>query len=329
MSLEGRSALVTGAAGFIGSHLTERLVREGARVRAFVHYNSRGDRGWLDQIPDSISREIEFHTGDLRDPSATRRAVQGSDLVFHLGALIAIPYSYVNPLDFVQTNVLGTAHVLEACRELGVERIVHTSTSEVYGTAQHVPIDESHPLVGQSPYSASKIGADQLAESYRRSFGLPLATARPFNVYGPRQSTRAVVPAIALQCLAGGPIKLGSLRPTRDLTYVDDTVEGFVRLGMSPDAVGEVVNLGSGREISIGALAETIAKLVDVRVPIVEDSDRLRPADSEVRQLRAGVQKARELLDWQAQIELEEGLGRTIRWLESNRTFYDASRYAI
>lgn len=329
MSLAGRSALVTGATGFIGSHLTERLVREGARVRAFVHYNSRGDRGWLDRLPESVAGEIDFFAGDLKDPQATRRAVQGNELVFHLGALIAIPYSYVNPMDFVQTNVLGTAHVLEACRDLGIDRLVHTSTSEVYGTAQHTPIDERHPLVGQSPYAASKIAADQLAESYRRSFAVPVTTARPFNVYGPRQSARAVVPAIAVQCLAGGPVRLGSLRPTRDLTFVEDTVDGFVRLATAPGAVGEVVNLGSGREISIGALAETIAKLVDVRVPILEDADRVRPADSEVRQLRAGVDKARGLLGWQARVELEEGLLRTIRWLESNRGHYHGSRYAI
>ncbi len=329
VTVASRRVLVTGAGGFIGSHLAERLVREGAQVRAFVHYNSRGDRGWLDRIPAETARQIDFFAGDLKDPQAVRRAVADSELVFHLGALIAIPYSYVNPLDFVQTNVLGTAHVLEACREIGVERLVHTSTSEVYGTAQRAPIDETHPLVGQSPYAASKIGADQLAESYRRSFGVPVATARPFNVFGPRQSARAVVAAIAVQCLAGGPVRLGSLRPTRDLTYVDDTVDGFLRLATAPGAVGEVVNLGSGREISIGALAETIAKLVDVRVSIVEDESRVRPANSEVGRLQAGVDKARELLGWQARVELEEGLLRTIRWLESNRELYDDSRYAI
>lgn len=327
--LEGRRVLVTGAAGFVGSHLCERLLREGARVRAFVRYNSRGDRGWLDELPPQTTPEIEFFTGDLKDPEAVHRAADGAEVVFHLGALIAIPYSYVNPLDFVQTNVLGTAHVLDACRRADVERIVHTSTSEVYGTAQRAPIDEAHPLVGQSPYSASKIAADQLAESYRRCFGLPVATARPFNVYGPRQSARAIVPAIAVQCLSSRTVELGSLHPTRDLTFVEDTVDGFLRLASEPAALGEVVNLGSGREISIGALAETIAKLVDVRVEIVCNEKRMRPPDSEVGRLRADVSKARDLLGWAPRMDLEEGLRRTIEWLAAHRPRYAAAGYAI
>jgi len=329
VTLRGRRVLVTGAAGFVGSHLTERLVREGAQVRAFVRYSSRGERGWLDRSAPELRGEIEFFAGDLKDPEAIRRATEGREVVFHLGALIAIPYSYVNPLDFVQTNVLGTAHVLDACRTAGVERLVHTSTSEVYGSAQRIPIDEKHPTVGQSPYSASKIAADQLVESYRRSFDVPVATARPFNVYGPRQSARAIVPAIAVQCLAGGSVELGSLTPTRDLTYVDDTVDGFVRLATADGALGEVVNLGSGREIQVGALAETIAKLVDVGARISCDPDRLRPSDSEVARLCADAGKARALLGWQPRVELEEGLRRTIDWLDANGSAYDAGRYAI
>ncbi len=327
--LQGRSVLVTGAAGFIGSALSERLVREGAEVRAFVRYNSRGDRGWLEDCSADVVSSLEVVTGDLRDPGAVRRAVADRELVFHLAALIAIPYSYVNPLDFVQTNVLGTAYLLDACLHAGVERVVHTSTSEVYGTARYCPIDEAHPVIGQSPYSASKIAADQLAESYYRSFSLPVATLRPFNTFGPRQSARAVVPTIATQCLAGRDVKLGSLHPTRDLTYVDDTVDGFVRMAAADAALGEVVNLGSGREIAIGDLAEKILEMTASPSKIVLDETRVRPARSEVERLQADNDKARRLLGWQPRVGLEEGLERTVAWLERHLRLYKSDLYHV
>jgi dTDP-glucose 4,6-dehydratase len=325
--LRGRRILVTGAAGFIGSHLTERLAEDGAEVRAFVRYNSQSSSGWLDTLPASTQDAIETFRGDLKDPEAVRRAVCDRDVVLHLGALIAIPYSYANPLDFVQTNVVGTAHVLDACRQAGVERVVLTSTSEVYGTAQYTPIDERHPLVGQSPYSASKIGGDQLGESYFRAFDLPVVTARPFNTYGPRQSSRAIIPAIAVQCLAGIPGKLGSLTPTRDLTYVTDVVDGFVRLATTPGIEGEAVQLGSGKEISIGALATRIAERCGSDTPITEDPSRLRPGASEVHRLVSDPSKARRLLDWQAVTSIEEGLDQTLDWLGRNTHRYRVDHY--
>jgi dTDP-glucose 4,6-dehydratase len=325
--LRGRRVLVTGAAGFIGSHLTERLVAEGAEVRAFVRYNSQSSRGWLDTLGTATQAAIETFRGDLKDPDAVRRSVCDRDLVLHLGALIAIPYSYTNPLDFVQTNVVGTAHVLGACRQAGVERVVLTSTSEVYGTAQHAPITEQHPLVGQSPYSASKIGADQLGESYFRAFDLPVVTARPFNTYGPRQSARAIIPAIAVQCLAGIPVKLGSLTPTRDLTYVEDVVDGFVQLATTPGIEGEVVQLGSGKEISIGALAACIAERCGSEASITEDPSRLRPGPSEVHRLVSDPDKARRLLGWRASTSIEQGLDRTLDWLGRNTHRYRVDQY--
>ncbi len=328
-SLRGRSVLVTGAGGFIGSTLTERLVSEGARVRAFVRYGSRGSAGWIDDFDPDVRGALEIAGGDLKDPVAVRRAVDGCEIVFHLGALVAIPYSYLHPFDFVQTNVVGTAHVLDACREAGVGRLVHTSTSEVYGSASSVPIAESHPLVGQSPYSASKIGADQLAESYHRSFGLPVVTVRPFNTYGPRQSARAIVPAIASQCLSGRTVKLGSLHPTRDLTYVDDTVDGFVRAATAKDAEGLVVNLGSGREISIGDLADALVRVCGGDASIERDDRRVRPAASEVDRLRADNERARTLLGWEPRVTLEEGLVRTVTWLDSHLSLYRPDEYSV
>src|SRR5947209_10461767 len=275
----GKPVLVTGAGGFIGSHLVERLVRDGHEVRALVRYNGRDDRGHLDRLPREVQDAIEVHRGDLKDPEAVRRAIEGRSWVFHLGALIAIPYSYQNPLDVVQTNVLGTAHVLDACRDSrSLERVVLTSTSEVYGTAQYVPIDERHPLRGQSPYAATKIAADALGESYHRSFGLPVAILRPFNTFGPRQSARAVIPTAISQALTRPVLRLGSLDPRRDLTYVKDTVAGFVAIARCDAAVGRVVNIGRGEDISIGALVERIAARIGKPIRVEDDPDRVRPA---------------------------------------------------
>lgn len=324
-----KRVLVTGAAGFIGSHLVERLVREGHRVRAYVHYNSRNDWGNLELVASEVKREVEVVTGDIADPFSVRHATKGVQIVYHLASLIAIPYSYVAPQSYVQTNVQGAINVLQAAREEGVERVVHTSTSECYGTAQYVPIDEKHPLQGQSPYSASKIGADMLAESYWRSFGLPVAIIRPFNTFGPRQSARAVIPTIISQALKGGVIKLGSLTPTRDMNYVDNTVDGFLAVAQHPAAVGQVINVGSGREISIGDLARLIVRLVGSSSEVVEDSQRVRPAASEVERLLCGHAKARELLGWVPRVELEEGLRRSIDWFRVHLDRYKTDIYNI
>ena len=322
-------ALVTGAGGFIGSHLVERLVHEGHRVRAFVHYNSRNDWGNLELADASVKREIEVVSGDIVDPFAVHSAMRDAAVVFHLSSLIAIPYSYVAPHSYVQTNVQGALNVLQAARDEGVELVVHTSTSECYGTALYVPIDERHPLQGQSPYSASKIGADMLAQSYWRSFGLKVATIRPFNTFGPRQSARAVIPTIIAQALKGGPIKLGSLSPTRDMNFVDNTVDGFVAVARAPAAVGEVINVGSGREASIGELAQTIVRLIGSRSEVVEDTKRLRPVNSEVERLLCDNARARELLGWSPRIDLEDGLHRTIEWFERNLDRYKSDIYNV
>lgn len=321
--------LVTGAAGFIGSHLVERLVREGHEVRAYVHYNSRNDWGNLELVDPAVKREIEVVTGDIADPFSVRHATRGVQVVYHLSSLIAIPYSYVAPQSYVQTNVQGAINVLQAAREEGVERVVHTSTSECYGTAQYVPIDEKHPLQGQSPYSASKIGADMLAESYWRSFELPVAIIRPFNTFGPRQSARAVIPTIISQALKGGTIKLGSLTPTRDMNYVDNTVDGFLAVAQHPAAVGQVINVGSGREISIGDLARLIVQLVGSSSEVVEDNQRIRPANSEVERLLCGHAKAKDLLGWTPRIGLEEGLQRSIDWFRGHLDRYKTDIYNI
>lgn len=324
-----RKVLVTGAAGFIGSHLVERLVRDGHRVRAFVHYNSRNDWGNLELVDAAVRAEVEVITGDIADPFSVRQAVRGTQVVYHLASLIAIPYSYVAPQSYVQTNVLGAVNVLQAARDEGVERVVHTSTSECYGTAQRVPIDEEHPLQGQSPYSASKIGADMLAESYWRSFGLPVAIIRPFNTFGPRQSARAVIPTIISQALRGGAIKLGSLSPTRDMNYVDNTVDGFVAVAGHPAAVGQVINVGSGREIAIGELARLIVRMVGSRSEVVEDTQRIRPAHSEVERLLCSHAKASRLLGWSPGVDLETGLERTIAWFGRHLDRYKTDIYNI
>jgi len=329
MNWMGKAVLVTGAGGFIGSHLSERLVREGAHVRAFVRYNSRGDEGLLNLMPRELYRELEIISGDLRDGDAIHAAVRGVDVVFHLGALIAIPYSYLHPREVIETNILGTTNVLMAAREHEIGRVVHTSTSEVYGTAQYVPIDESHLLQGQSPYSASKIGADKIAESFCRSFGTPVATLRPFNTYGPRQSARAVIPTIISQALTADAIRLGALDPMRDFTFVEDTVEGFLRAGFHDTAIGEEVNLGAGECISIGDLAQKILALVGRDLPITCEQVRLRPSQSEVMRLQADTQKARRLLHWEPQISLDEGLQRTIAWIGANLRRYRPDVYEV
>ena len=327
MSLKGKRVLVTGAGGFIGSHLTERLVELGAEVRALVRYNSSGSHGWLDHSP--LHEQIDVIAGDVADAGSVACAMADRQVIFHLAALIGIPYSYQAPVSYVQTNINGTLNVLEACRRFDVERMVHTSTSEVYGTALHVPIDEAHPLQGQSPYSATKIGADKLAEAYFRSFGTPVVTVRPFNTFGPRQSARAVIPTIIAQCLKGDRVRLGNLSATRDLNYVANTVDGFVRAATAPEAVGQTINLGSGREISIEQLAHLIAELVGKKITIETESQRLRPEKSEVERLLADNARARKLLDWQPAVDLEEGLQRTIAWLRDNQGRYRPDVYQV
>jgi dTDP-glucose 4,6-dehydratase len=327
LNWHGKRVLVTGAGGFIGSHLSERLVELGARTRALVHYNALGSWGWLDQSP--CKGDIEVVAGDIADRDSVRNAVKDTEVVFHLAALIAIPYSYQAPASYVRTNIQGTLNVLQAAQELNVERVVHTSTSEVYGTARMVPISEEHPLQGQSPYSASKIGADKIAEAFHCSFNVPVVTVRPFNTFGPRQSARAVIPTIITQCLAGEQVRLGHLHPTRDLNYVANTVEGFLRAAAEPKALGQAINLGSGREISVGDLAQLIGRLVGKPIQIVSDDRRLRPGKSEVERLLADNSKARSLLGWEPRIGLEDGLQRTIDWLRENHRRYRTGVYVV
>jgi NAD dependent epimerase/dehydratase len=316
--------LITGADGFIGSHLTEALVRQGFKVRVFVMYNSFGTWGWLDRCSDDVKGNFEVFSGDIRDPHGAKDAMKGCDVVLHLAALIAIPFSYHSPDTYIDTNVKGTLNVLQAARELGVSKVIHTSTSEVYGTAKYVPITEEHPLQGQSPYSASKIGADQLAYSFYKSFNLPVITLRPFNTYGPRQSARAVIPTIITQIASGKrSIKLGATSPTRDFNYVQDTVAGFVAAVNSTKGFGEVINVGSNFEVSIGETARLIAEVMNTQIEIIADEERLRPESSEVERLWADNRKAEELLGWRpdyAGIEgLKKGLAETVQWFtESN-----------
>ncbi len=327
----GKKVLVTGAGGFIASHLVEELVAQGAQVRAFTRYNSRGDPGLLSQLPSDVLSRVELIAGDLRDLPAVKDAVQGCSHVFHLGALIAIPYSYVHPSEVVETNVMGTMNILLAGRETGVQRIVHTSTSEVYGTALRVPIDEEHPLQGQSPYSASKIGADKIAESFYRSFDLPVVTLRPFNTYGPRQSARAVIPTIISQALATqtNQIRLGNLEARRDLTYVSDTVAGFMKAAETVGIEGQTINLGAGSEITVAELVQEIITLTGKPLEIVVDASRLRPGKSEVQRLLSDNSKARQLLGWQPQVPLRQGLERTIAWIAQHLNLYQPNRYQI
>ena len=326
---QNKQVLVTGAGGFIGSHLVETLAREGAQVRALVRYNSRGDWGLLKLLPPELLAQVEVAAGDLRELSTIKAAMEGVSHVFHLGALIAIPYSYVHPAEVVETNVIGTLNVLLAGRELGTKRIVHTSTSEVYGTARQVPINESHPLQGQSPYSASKIGADKIAESFFLSYNLPVVTLRPFNTYGPRQSTRAVIPTIITQALTQEVVRLGNLEARRDLTYVSDTVAGFLKAAATPGIEGETVNLGVGAEITIGELAEKIIRLVGRPVQIEIDAARLRPEKSEVQRLLSDNARAKEIMGWEPQVSFEEGLGRTIAWVREHLGLYRSGEYQL
>lgn len=324
---EGRTVLVTGAAGFIGSHLVERLVAAGASTRAFVRYNSGGRWGWLDESP--AKTEIEVVLGDIRDADCVTKALAGADTVFHLAALIGIPYSYDAPLSYVRTNVEGTLNVLQAALGADVRVVVHTSTSEVYGSAKYVPIDEEHPLQGQSPYSASKIGGDKLAEAFHDSFGLPVVTVRPFNTFGPRQSARAVIPTIFTQLLSDDVVRLGNVHPTRDFTFVADTVSAFVAAAEASSAIGRVVNVGSGAEISIGDLVEAAARVLGKEAVIVTDETRMRPPQSEVDRLWADATLARELLGWQPTVSLTEGLAETAEWISANRERYAVGRYAV
>jgi NAD dependent epimerase/dehydratase len=328
-SLSGRSVLVTGAGGFIGSHLVERLVRDGARVRALCRYNSRNERGTLDWLAPEVMAEVEVVLGELRDVESVSGAVHGTKTVFHLGAQIAIPYSYMNPRDFVEVNVLGSMNVAQAALRHGVERVVHTSTSEVYGNAVTLPITETHPLEPRSPYAASKVAADKLMDSYQRSFGLPVCVLRPFNTYGPRQSARAVIPTIIAQALAGSAVRLGSLHPRRDLTYVDDTADGFVAAATHPAAVGRTIQLGTNRDLSVGELVEMVGEILGRRLTVEADPARVRPHDSEVKRLVSAAVLARELLGWEPRVALADGLARTVDWIERNVHHYRPHQYVV
>ena len=322
--------LITGAGGFIGSHLTEELVRQGEEIRAFVRYNSRDERGLLEDLPKEIQNQIEVIPGDLKDPDGIKKAVKGCSKVFHLGALIAIPYSYIHPFDFIQTNVVGMAHLLNACLEEGtLERVIHTSTSEVYGTAQYIPIDEKHPLQAQSPYSASKIAADKLAESYYLSFGLPIATIRPFNTFGPRQSLRAIIPTIVSQAINDKKIRLGNTIPRRDFLFVKDTIRGFIQLGKCEGAVGKVVNIGTGTDISIEELVKKILGLMGKQGEIEVEDRRIRPEKSEVTQLLSDTRLAQKLFQWAPQYTLEDGLRETIEWYQKNIHRFKVGSYPL
>lgn len=336
MKLKGKRILVTGADGFIGSHLTEELIRQGHDVKAFVYYNSFNSWGWLDRSPKEILNQLEVFSGDIRDPYGVKKAMEDCQVVLHLAALIAIPYSYHSPDTYVDTNIKGTLNILQAAKELGIEKVVHTSTSEVYGTAQFVPITEEHPLQGQSPYSASKIGADQMAIAYYNSFGLPVSIIRPFNTYGPRQSARAVIPTIITQIANGHKsIRLGSLHPTRDFNYVEDTVRGFLAVAKSDRSIGEVINIGSNYEVSIGQTVEMIAELMGSQIEVFSDDQRIRPVKSEVERLWADNTKARELIGWEPKYAgmegFRRGLSQTIEWFcnPDNLKQYKAGLYNL
>ena len=332
MYIKGKKVLVTGADGFIGSHLVEALLKEGCKVKAFVYYNSFNSWGWLDTFPKELLSQIEVFAGDIRDPNGVREAIKGVDIVFHLAALIAIPFSYHSPDSYVDTNIKGTLNVLQAARDYGTEKILVTSTSEVYGTAKYVPIDENHPFQGQSPYSASKIGADKIAESFYRSFNLPVSIVRPFNTYGPRQSARAIIPTIITQLLSGqSEIKLGSLTPTRDFNFVKDTVAGFIAIAKSDKTVGEEINIASQQEISIGKLAEELIAQINPKARIVTEDIRLRPEKSEVERLLGSCKKIRELTDWNPTYDFSTGIAETIEWFRKpeNLARYKAEIYNL
>ena len=325
-----KKILVTGSDGFIGSHLTEELVRAGYQVKAFVYYNSFNTWGWLDTLPSDVMKNVEIFQGDVRDPNGVKEAMKGTAAVFHLAALIAIPFSYHSPDTYVDTNIKGTLNILQAAREQDLERVLVTSTSEVYGTAQYVPMDEKHPFQGQSPYSATKIGADRLAESFYRSFQLPVSIVRPFNTFGPRQSARAVIPTIITQLLAGKEkIHLGSLTPTRDFNYVKDTVNGFIKIYESERTIGEEINIATQHEISIGELAEELIRQINPNAKIVCDEERLRPEKSEVNRLLGSNKKIKELTNWKPVYSFEEGLSETISFFKDNMDKYKPDIYNI
>lgn len=330
MDLKNKKVFVTGADGFIGSHLVERLLELGSNVTALVQYNSFNSWGWIDTLSEEKKKEIKVFAGDIRQYDNLKKAMENAEVVFHLAALIAIPYSYISPAAYVKTNVEGTLNVMQAALDGNVERVIHTSTSEVYGTAIYVPIDENHPLQGQSPYSASKIGADKIAESFYRSFELPVATVRPFNTYGPRQSARAVIPTIVSQILSGKKtIELGAITPTRDMNFVKDTVEGFIKVAESDNSVGEVINVGSGKEISIGDLAKLIIDIIGKEVKISCDNERIRPEKSEVNRLLANNEKCKKLTEWTQKYSLEEGLKETIEWISHNMQYFKTDIYNV
>lgn len=330
MNIKNKNVVVTGAGGFIGSHLTEELVRKGANVKAFVHYNSRNDWGLLELLKEDVLSEVEIVSGDITDPFFVKTATKDADIIFHLAALIGIPYSYIAPESYVNVNIKGTLNVLQAGLDNEVNKIVHTSTSETYGTAEYTPIDEAHPLKGQSPYSASKIGADKMAESYYRSFDLPVAIIRPFNTFGPRQSARAIIPTIISQALTKDEVHVGSLSPVRDLTFVKDTVNGFIEIGTSERSIGEVINIGTRSGVTIGELLQNILRVLgkeDIR--IVEDTDRVRPDKSEVMELICDNSKATQLLEWSPQYTLDEGLAETIEWMKNHINLYKTDNYVV
>jgi NAD dependent epimerase/dehydratase len=329
MTLAGKKVLITGAAGFIGSHLTDLLVKSGAKVRAVAHYNGRGDLGNLAFLDDAVTRELDVVLSDVRDRTAMRKAVEGCDYVFHLAALIGIPYSYQAPQSYVDVNIVGTLNLLEACRDVGVARMVHTSTSETYGTAQYVPIDEQHPLHAQSPYAATKVAADQLAYSYYASFHTPVVTVRPFNTYGPRQSMRAVIPTIIAQALAGDQLRLGSLTPVRDFLFVRDTARGFVAAATAENVLGEVLNLGTGVGVTVGDVVERVGRSLNKKLHVTTSDDRLRPEKSEVLQLLCSAEKSQRLAGWTPTVDLDAGLAETIAWIEKHRDRYRAQGYAV
>lgn len=329
MSLKGKKVFITGGGGFVGSHLVEALVKAGSKVRALVHYNSRNDWGMLEDLDKKILKEVEVITGDIRDGDALRWMVKDQEVIFHLAALIGIPYSYVNPKDVIETNITGSLNLLLAALDANIEKFVHTSTSEVYGTAKYVPMDENHPINPQSPYAASKVSADQIALSFYRSFSLPVGIIRPFNIYGPRQSARAVIPNMLIQGLQGKRIKLGSLFPTRDLTYVEDAVKGFILFAQSDKTTGEVVNLGTGKEVSISELVGIIGRELGKPLKTESESKRIRPEKSEVERLVADVSKAKKLFNWELKISLEKGIEKTIRWMKKNSWRYKKGIYNI
>ena len=329
MDWANKKVLITGSEGFIGSHLTERLVALGAEVKALVMYNSFNTWGWIDTFRPGEKNKLHIICADIREADLLKSTLKDIDIVFHLAALIAIPYSYVSPSSYIKTNIEGTLNLLQAARDHGVEKFLHTSTSEVYGTALYTPIDEKHPLQGQSPYSASKIGADMIAESFYRSFDLPVTTVRPFNTYGPRQSMRAIIPTLIVEMLSNDKIQLGSLHPIRDFTYVSDTVEGFLKTAETDDINGEIINIGSAQGISIGKLAEKLMKMMNKKITIESEEKRVRPPQSEVNQLICNNNKAKELIDWQPKMSLYEGLEKTINWFKANAGEYKSEIYNI